>query len=61
MGIARGELPGNAPALVVAFAFYRLDVATQSRLAFQAQGEGIALEDRDLDLGHIQPTAVLGV
>src|SRR5215469_15045029 len=31
---------------------------SQRGLVWQAPGEGVALQDSDLDLGHMQPTAV---
>lgn len=54
-GIARGELPEDAASLLVPFAFDRLDLPTQYLFAFQASGEGIALQNGNLNFGHIQP------
>jgi hypothetical protein len=57
-GVTRGKLEGKCH--VVAFSFYRHNLATESRLVISAPRQGKAFQDSDLNLGHIQPTAVLG-
>jgi len=52
-GVTRGKLPGNATSLRVAFSFYRRNLAMESRLVISAVGEGVALENGDLNLGHV--------
>ncbi len=50
----------NAALLLVALGFYGQHLTTQSHLVIQPERLGIALENGNLNLGHVQPTAMDG-
>jgi hypothetical protein len=52
------KLPGDGTALAIAPQFNLVDARAQLPHAFHSARQARTLENADLDLGHVQPTAV---
>src|SRR5215216_143257 len=59
-GIGGGELPADAPALGVAGGEPGSDLLGERLVIGDTRGQALAGQDAELDLGDVQPTAVLG-
>ena len=58
--IMESKLPGDGSALGIALQLKRVDALAQRPQAVHASRQARALENADLDFGHVQPTAMLG-
>jgi hypothetical protein len=59
-GISGGETPVDADRLPIAFGLPGCHIALQFRARADAPIQTLLSEHREFDLGHVQPTAVLG-
>ena len=59
-GVLDAEAPVDAGLSFVSFQFQGVDLPAEGFLVGEALPEATAGEDAELDLRHIQPTAVLG-
>ena len=60
-GIQNAEAPVDAGLSLVPLVFQGLDLAAEGCFVGEPLPQATAGEDAELDLGHVQPTAVLGV
>ena len=60
ISVLAGELPFDGATLLVAIGLPSVDFALQKVYAGDSTIQALATEDADFDLGHVEPTGVLG-